>query len=115
MKLFPAILLALLLFVPACSQQHTGEVVKMKSGLEYMDDSLGTGNEAKKGELVQIHFSAWIAKDLTDLFPSPKAICYRVFFRKTLKNPVNPVYPVYYIFHKNGIHTISFISHQHGK
>ena len=68
MKLFPAILLALLLFVPACSQQHTGEVVKMKSGLEYMDDSLGTGNEAKKGELVQIHFSAWIAKDLTDLF-----------------------------------------------
>ncbi|MGA8263242.1 MAG: FKBP-type peptidyl-prolyl cis-trans isomerase [Ignavibacteriaceae bacterium] len=67
MKLFSS-LLVLLLFVPACSKQHTGEVVKKPSGLEFMDDTLGTGKEAKAGDLVQIHFSAWIIKDTTNLF-----------------------------------------------
>lgn len=67
MKLLSA-LLVLLLFVPACSQQHTGEVIKLKSGLEYMDDSLGTGKEAEEGDIVQIHYSAWIIRDTTNLF-----------------------------------------------
>ena len=46
------------------------EVVTLESGLQYMDDSLGTGREAKEGELVSIHFKAWmIPKDSTgDLF-----------------------------------------------
>lgn len=67
MKLFSA-LFVLLLFVPACSKQQTGEVIKKPSGLEYMDDLLGTGKEAKEGDIVQIHYSAWIIKDTTNLF-----------------------------------------------
>ena len=42
------------------------EVVTLESGLKYMDDSLGTGREAKVGNLVSIHFSGWmIPKDST--------------------------------------------------
>lgn len=66
MKLFSVLIL--ILFLPACSKQHSGEVIKKPSGLEYMDDSLGTGKEAKAGNLVQVHFSAWIIKDTTNLF-----------------------------------------------
>jgi peptidylprolyl isomerase len=67
MKLLSA-LMVLLLFVPACSQQHQGQVIKKDSGLEFMDDSLGTGREAKEGDLVQIDFSGWLIKDTTNLF-----------------------------------------------
>ncbi|HEY6436218.1 MAG TPA: FKBP-type peptidyl-prolyl cis-trans isomerase [Ignavibacteriaceae bacterium] len=42
------------------------EVVTLDSGLKYMDDSLGTGREAKDGDLVSIHFRGWmIPKDST--------------------------------------------------
>ncbi|MDH3268370.1 MAG: FKBP-type peptidyl-prolyl cis-trans isomerase, partial [Ignavibacteria bacterium] len=42
------------------------EIVTLESGLKYMDDSLGTGREAKVGNLVSIHFSGWmIPKDST--------------------------------------------------
>jgi peptidylprolyl isomerase len=42
------------------------EVVTLESGLKYMDDSLGTGREAKAGDLVSIHFRGWmIPKDST--------------------------------------------------
>jgi peptidylprolyl isomerase len=42
------------------------EVVTLKSGLKYVDDSLGTGREAKIGDLVSIHFKGWmIPKDST--------------------------------------------------
>jgi peptidylprolyl isomerase len=67
MKLLSA-LLVLLLFVPACSKQRAGQVVKKPSGLEFMDDSLGSGREAKNGDLVQINFSGWIVRDSTNLF-----------------------------------------------
>ena len=36
------------------------EVVTLESGLQYMDDSLGTGREAKTGDLVSIHFKGWM-------------------------------------------------------
>ena len=36
------------------------EVVTLKSGLQYLDDSLGTGREAKADELVSIHFKGWM-------------------------------------------------------
>jgi len=36
------------------------EVVTLESGLQYMDDSLGTGREAKADELVSIHFKGWM-------------------------------------------------------
>lgn len=68
MKFLSVLLLSLILLVPACSKQQVGKVVKLKSGLEYMDDSLGTGKEAKEGNIVQMQFSAWIIKDSTDLF-----------------------------------------------
>ena len=42
------------------------EIVTLESGLKYMDDSLGTGREAKTGDLVSIHFKGWmIPKDST--------------------------------------------------
>ena len=42
------------------------EVVTLESGLKFMDDSLGTGREAKEGDLVSIHFKGWmIPKDST--------------------------------------------------
>lgn len=36
------------------------EVVTLESGLQYMDDSLGTGREAKANDLVSIHFKGWM-------------------------------------------------------
>jgi len=43
---------------------NSPEVVTLESGLKYMDDSLGTGREAKAGDLVSIHFKGWmIPKD----------------------------------------------------
>ncbi len=65
MKLFSIILVALLLVV-GCSKRP--DVIKKASGLEYADDSLGTGRTAKNGDLISIHFDAWIIKDSTNLF-----------------------------------------------
>jgi len=36
------------------------EVVTLESGLQYLDDSLGTGREVKANELVSIHFKGWM-------------------------------------------------------
>jgi len=36
------------------------EVTTLKSGLQYLDDSLGTGREAKADNLVSIHFKGWM-------------------------------------------------------
>ena len=36
------------------------EVTTLKSGLQYLDDSLGTGREAKADDLVSIHFKGWM-------------------------------------------------------
>ncbi len=36
------------------------EVITLESGLQFMDDSLGTGREVKDGELVSIHFKGWM-------------------------------------------------------
>lgn len=44
------------------------DVVKLESGVQYSNDSLGTGREAKMGDLVSIHFKAWVIKDSTNLF-----------------------------------------------
>ena len=68
MKLFSVLLLVLILFLPACSKRQTEKVVKLKSGLEYVDHTLGTGKEAKEGDLVQMDFSAWVVRDSTNLF-----------------------------------------------
>jgi len=36
------------------------EVVTLESGLQFMDDSVGTGREAKANDLVSIHFKGWM-------------------------------------------------------
>lgn len=66
MKVFFVIIFASLLII-GCSSQDA-KVVKKDSGLMYADDSLGTGREAKVGELITIHFDAWKIQDSTDLF-----------------------------------------------
>ena len=44
------------------------DVVKLASGVNYANDSLGTGREAKFGDLVSVHFRAWIIKDSTYIY-----------------------------------------------
>jgi peptidylprolyl isomerase len=43
-------------------------VVQLPSGTYFQNDSLGTGREAKLGDLVSVHFRAWIIKDSTKIF-----------------------------------------------
>lgn len=52
--------IAALLIVTLISCNKGPEVVTLESGLQYLDDSLGTGREAKQGELVSIHFKGWM-------------------------------------------------------
>jgi len=57
----------LLLLIAGCSRKP--EVVTLKSGLKYADDTVGTGAEAKMGQLVTFQFTGWvIMKDSTELF-----------------------------------------------
>ncbi|NWF51115.1 MAG: FKBP-type peptidyl-prolyl cis-trans isomerase [Ignavibacteriaceae bacterium] len=44
------------------------EVIKRDSGLLYANDTLGTGVEVKKGDLITIHYNGWIIKDSSDLY-----------------------------------------------
>lgn len=62
------ILIALLsvVFVFGCS--NNPNVVTLKSGLKYNDEKVGTGTEAKDGDLVEINFKGWLIKDSTNLF-----------------------------------------------
>lgn len=64
MKYF-AIVLLVLGFI-GCSKD--ADVVKLASGVCYANDSLGTGRAAKLGDLVNVHFRAWIIKDSTDIY-----------------------------------------------
>lgn len=57
---------ALLLLIAGCSKKP--DVVTLKSGLQYADDTVGTGPQAKLGDLVTLNFSAWIIKDSKDQF-----------------------------------------------
>ncbi len=49
-----------------CSKD--ADVVKLASGVNYKNDSLGTGRAAKFGDLVSVHFRAWVIKDSTDIY-----------------------------------------------
>lgn len=63
-----SILIALVsvMFIFGCS--NSPDFVTLKSGLKYNDVKVGTGAEAKSGDLVEIHFKGWLVKDSTDLF-----------------------------------------------
>lgn len=60
------VIVLLLLGFIGCSKE--GKVEKLASGVSYLDDSLGTGREAKLGDLVSVHFRAWVIKDSTNIF-----------------------------------------------
>jgi FKBP-type peptidyl-prolyl cis-trans isomerase len=49
-----------------CSKN--ADVVELASGVNYANDSLGTGREAKLGNLVSVHFRAWVIKDSTNIY-----------------------------------------------
>jgi len=38
----------------------TGDGVKTSSGLQYWDIKVGTGNEAKEGNHVEVHYTGWL-------------------------------------------------------
>jgi FKBP-type peptidyl-prolyl cis-trans isomerase len=41
------------------------KVIKTDSGLEYQDLKEGTGDKAKKGDTVEVHYTGWLKKDNT--------------------------------------------------
>ena len=63
-----SILIALfsVMFIFGCS--NNPDSVTLKSGLKYNDVKVGTGAEAKNGDLIEVHFKGWIVKDSSDLF-----------------------------------------------
>ena len=67
-KIFLVISVIVLAALIGCNKKP--EVVTLASGLKYMDDSLGTGREAKANELVAIHFKGWMVPegDSVELF-----------------------------------------------
>jgi peptidylprolyl isomerase len=58
--------LVLLLFIAGCSRKP--EVITLKSGVRYADDTVGTGTQAKLGDLIAVRLTGWILKDSTDIF-----------------------------------------------
>ncbi len=52
-----------LIYISGCS--NNSKVVTKENGLKYTDDTVGTGREAKMGDLVSIKFNAWVIKDST--------------------------------------------------
>ncbi len=50
-----------LIYLSGCS--NNPKVVTKDDGLKYTEDTVGTGREAKMGDLVSINFSAWVIKD----------------------------------------------------
>ena len=67
-KFMKSILIALfsVVFIFGCS--NNPDSVTLKSGLKYNDVKVGTGAEAKNGDLIEVHFKGWIVKDSSDLF-----------------------------------------------
>ena len=37
-----------------------GQMTKTKSGLQYQDEKVGTGDTAMKGNTVQVHYTGWL-------------------------------------------------------
>lgn len=64
-KIFALTFLAVMIvYLSGCS--NNPKVVTKEDGLKYTDDTLGTGREAKPGDLVSVKFDAWIIKDTTE-------------------------------------------------
>ena len=67
-KIFLVISVILIAVLIGCNKKP--EVVTLASGIKYMDDSLGTGREAKTDDLISIHFKGWMVPegDSVELF-----------------------------------------------
>ena len=57
-----ALVLASLPAVSAPDPEPAPKTVTLDSGLKYQDLKVGTGNPAKKGDKVQVHYTGWLAK-----------------------------------------------------
>jgi FKBP-type peptidyl-prolyl cis-trans isomerase len=55
------ILACTVVLLTGCSKKSN--VVSKSNGLEYVDDTVGTGRNAELGDLVSIRFTAWMIKD----------------------------------------------------
>jgi FKBP-type peptidyl-prolyl cis-trans isomerase len=60
------ILLLLLVFAAGCKSE--GDVETTPSGLQYVDDTKGSGDAANMGDMVTIHFDAWMVDDAENQF-----------------------------------------------
>jgi peptidylprolyl isomerase len=47
---------------------NNSEIKTTESGLQYFDETVGEGRDAKVGDLISINFKGWIVKDSTNLF-----------------------------------------------
>ncbi len=65
-KIFLAMILATSFLIVSCSNEP--DIVTLDSGLKYLDDSLGTGREARNNDLITLHFKGWIIEDTSNLF-----------------------------------------------
>lgn len=63
-----SILIVLFSVVLIFGCSNSPDSVTLKSGLKYNEVKVGTGTEAKNGDLIEIHFKGWVIKDSSDLF-----------------------------------------------
>lgn len=63
-----SILIVLFSVVLIFGCSNSPDYVTLKSGLKYNEVKVGTGAEAKNGDLIEIHFKGWVIKDSSDLF-----------------------------------------------
>jgi len=55
-----AALCGLFLVLSGPAAQNEPKIVKTDSGLKYQDLKVGTGDEAKKGDTVEVHYTGWL-------------------------------------------------------
>jgi FKBP-type peptidyl-prolyl cis-trans isomerase len=58
-RFFNHLVVGLFLLAPGCSETNT-ELMTTESGLKFADLRKGTGEEAKKGDLVVVHYTGWL-------------------------------------------------------
>ncbi len=57
--------LCLVSFQSSADEKKEGKVVTTDSGLKYQDLKEGTGDAAKAGDVVQVHYTGWLTTDGT--------------------------------------------------
>lgn len=63
-RLFGACLIVFM-FVFSVFTEASAEVVSMDSGLKYIDQVVGSGNEAVAGKTVSVHYTGWLYQNET--------------------------------------------------